>query len=142
MLSKRLNELAQQKAKLIELEKTILAERESAIQRLHLDMGYATRADLIKALREADKRRPKRGPKAAAAKPAAAAGKKRRRAKVTAELRAGIEAAIRQGGTGSAIAKKFGVSLPTVQNIKRAAGLTRNASAAAPAPAAPPPATS
>jgi len=44
---------------------------------------------------------------------------------ITPELRSKIESAARGSATGQAIAKKFDVSLPTVQNIKRAAGLTR-----------------
>jgi indole-3-glycerol phosphate synthase len=36
-----------------------------------------------------------------------------------------IIAEIKSGATGAAVAKKFGVSVPTVQNIKKAAGLVR-----------------
>lgn len=123
MLSKRIKELASQKAKLAELESAVLAEREETLQRLHLDMGYGSTAELVKALRGAARRAPKRGRRKAVA--AKGGKKKRTRAKITPELRAEIETAVRGGGTGASIAKQFGVSLPTVQNIKRAAGLTR-----------------
>jgi ParB/RepB/Spo0J family partition protein len=53
------------------------------------------------------------------------------RVEITPALRESILDAIKEGGTGAAIAKRFGVSLPTVQNIKRAAGLTRTADKAA-----------
>lgn len=57
--------------------------------------------------------------------------KKGRRVEMTDELRGLILDAIKEGGTGATIAKKFGVSLPTVQNIKREAGLTRTSDKAA-----------
>lgn len=129
MLFKRMQELASQKAKLVELENAVLAERESQLLRLHSDLGYETRAELIKALQSLKTKGPKRGRKKvrgkAKAKAAAPAKKKRTRAKITPEIRDGIIEAVKAGGTGAAVAKKFGVSLPTVQNIKRAAGLTR-----------------
>ena len=136
MLSKRMQELAVQKAKLIELENAIIAERDAQLRNLHEELGYATRDELINALCAVEKLAPaKRGCKkraAAAAAPAsapAAGGKKRRkRTKITAELRKSIEDAAKSGATGAAIAKQYGVSLPTVQNIKRAAGLTRGSS--------------
>jgi len=128
MLSSKIKELADYKAKIVELEKVVLEEREAALARAHADLGFASRADLIKALKALEKAGPKRGRKKSA-KPAAPAAKKarRKRTTITPELRDSILAAVKGGGTGSAVAKKFGVSLPTVQNIKRAAGLTRGA---------------
>ena len=126
MLSSKIKELADYKAKIIELEKAVLEERETALSRAHTELGFASRADLIKALRALDKAGPKRA-RRKGAKPAASAEKKsrRKRTTITPELRDSILAAVKEGGTGNAVAKRFGVSLPTVQNIKRAAGLTR-----------------
>jgi hypothetical protein len=45
------------------------------------------------------------------------------RAKVTAQIRAGVKTLTRAGKTGSAIAEALGISLATVQNIKKASGL-------------------
>lgn len=125
MLSSKIKELADYKAKIVELEKVVLEEREAALARAHADLGFASRGDLIKALRALEKAGPKRGRKPG--RKAAATEKKarRKRTTITPELRESILAAVKEGGTGSAVAKKFGVSLPTVQNIKRAAGLTR-----------------
>lgn len=130
MLTTKLQELSQYKAKIAELEKAVLAERQAQLQRLHSDLGFATRDELIKALRGAGTPKAKR-----AVKKAAPAEKKprRKRTTVTPELRANIEAAVRTGATSAAIAKQFDVSVPTVQNIKRAAGLTRGSSASVPA---------
>jgi hypothetical protein len=123
MITKQIKELESAKAKVVQMEKAVMAERAAALKTLHLDMGFATRDELIAALRgspAAGKRgRPKK------AKAAAAPGRKsrRKRAKITPELRQNIIDAVKAGGTGNAVAKKFGVSLPTVQNIKKAAGL-------------------
>lgn len=131
MLSSKIKELADYKAKVMQLEKAVQEEREAALARAHLDLGFASRADLIKALRALEKAGPRRGRRKGAkgakgAAPAAAGRKgRRKRTKITPELRDSILAAVKEGGTGSAVARRFGVSLPTVQNIKRAAGLTK-----------------
>lgn len=68
----------------------------------------------------------KSGLKAAAPKAPAGASKKKR-TKITDELRAQVVAAMKEGGkTTNEIAKEFGISVPSVANIKKAAGLTRN----------------
>jgi len=48
-----------------------------------------------------------------------------KRTLITAELRQGIIDALKAGGKGNAVAAKFGVSVPTLHNIKKAAGLTK-----------------
>ena len=128
MLTPKLQELAQFKAKVEQLEKSIVAERQGLLARLHLEVGFSSRAELIKALRALGNSSGLRGRPRGTAKAHASASKgRRRRAKVTPELRGAIIAAIKGGATGGATAAKFKVSLPTVQNIKRAAGLTRKA---------------
>ncbi|MGH8021042.1 MAG: helix-turn-helix domain-containing protein [Opitutaceae bacterium] len=129
-----MQELAAQKAK---IEEAMIAERKAQLANIHEEYGYGSREDLIAALRGSGQSAParktagKRGRKkravaAAAPKPAASRGRKRRkRTTITPELRKSIESAVRSGKTGAAVAAEFGVSLPTVQNIKRAAGLTR-----------------
>jgi hypothetical protein len=136
MLNKKLTELIQYKSKVAELEKEFLSERAAQLQRLHTDMGYATRKELIKALRAVADAPVKRGAKKKAAAPAKKA--KRTRAKVTDELRAQIVEAVKGGATAAKAAKQFGVSVPTVQNIKKAAGMVKARGAA---PADVPPAT-
>ncbi len=128
MLSSKIKELADYKAKIVELEKSVLEEREAALSRAHTDLGFASRTDLIKALKALEKAGPKKRGRKKGAKTAAAPAEKkgrRKRTTITPELRDSILAAVKEGGTGAAVAKRFGVSLPTVQNIKRAAGLTR-----------------
>jgi DNA invertase Pin-like site-specific DNA recombinase len=117
-----MQQLAAYKAKVERLEKTINDERVALLRRLHTDTGFASREELIAALRGIGGGG-RRGPKPGGS--TTKGGRKRKkRAKITPELRDQIIAAVKAGGTGNAVASKFGVSLPTVQNIKRDAGLT------------------
>jgi hypothetical protein len=126
MLNKKLKEISLYKAKIAALEKSILAERQTKLKKLQSDLGYGSTADLIEALRSLNGAAPtaSRGKVSTAA--AGGPGRKRRkRAKVTDEMRQGMVTALRAGGKAGDVAKQFGVSIPTVQNVKRAAGLTR-----------------
>jgi hypothetical protein len=66
-------------------------------------------------------------PAARAAKPKPPAkARKRTRAKITDAIRAKVIGAVKAGGkTAGKIAKECGISVPSVANIKKAAGLTR-----------------
>jgi hypothetical protein len=68
-----------------------------------------------------------RGRKPAKAKVAAKAPKagRRRRAKITDATRAQVKKLVEAGKTGGEIAKSVGISLPSVQNIKKALGLVK-----------------
>lgn len=141
MLKDRLKEIENQKSKLASLQKALLED-------LHTVLGYAKRSALIqelqgvtrprtakKATKKATKKTAKKtarkaakkaAPKKAAKKAAPKGGKRRKRTTITPELRNDIIAAVKGGATGSAVSKQFGVSVPTVQNIKKAAGLTKS----------------
>ena len=121
MLTSQLKELAKAKAKVVDLESAISKNRKKQLEKLHADLGFDSRESLISALRSLGKGG---GARARASKPRGKKGR-HKRTTITPELRTKIEAAVRAGGKGIAVAKKFDVSLPTVQNIKRAAGLTR-----------------
>ena len=54
---------------------------------------------------------------------AAGGGRRRKRAKITDETREQVKKMVAEGKTGAEIAKTVGISLPSVQNIKKAAGL-------------------
>lgn len=129
----KINQLEAAKAKVAELEKNVTTERQQALAALPSDFGYADLNSFIKALKAASKggsRKGKKAPKAAKVK-----GGKRKRAKITPEVKQQVIAAVQAGTPGAKIAKDFGISLPSVQNIKKEAGLVK-ARAAAPAPAA------
>ncbi|MEZ5276259.1 MAG: hypothetical protein R3F07_07765 [Opitutaceae bacterium] len=144
MLTEILKEIDHQKSKLEALGQSML-------ENLHSMLGYESRSDLIKKLQglgapkkatrtkrkaaarsssrkapKAAKKAPAKAAKKAPAKKAARkAGGRRKRTTITPEIRDGVIAAVKGGATSGAVAAQFGVSVPTVQNIKKAAGLTK-----------------
>ncbi|MDQ8184439.1 hypothetical protein [Pelagicoccus sp. SDUM812002] len=133
MITNTQKQIAATKAKLEALEKKAAAEAAKKLTNLHADLGFASRADLIVALSslESVKAKPGRKPQAVvkkAGRPAVAqkASKRAKRAKITEELKAKVIDAVKAGGKGAAIAKEFGISIPSLQNIKKAAGLTKS----------------
>lgn len=85
----------------------------------------AVKKTVKKAARKPAKKAAKKSAKKSVKKAARKSGGRRKRTTITPQLRNDIIAAIKSGATGAAVAKKFGVSVPTVQNIKKAAGLIR-----------------
>jgi DNA invertase Pin-like site-specific DNA recombinase len=114
----QLNQITAAKAKLAAQEQAIFQEREQALAKLPASHGYSDLKSFIKALKKATK-------------PA-----KRTRAKITPELKQQVLAAIQEGKTGAEIVKAFGLSLPSVQNIKKEAGLVKVRASSQAAPAA------
>ena len=133
-------ELQKAKAKLAQAEAKLSADRVAALGKLHSDYGYTNLNEFIKALKSAAGKAGK-GKKAKAAakaakapkapKAAKASGGKRTRAKITPELKQQVVAAVQAGQSGAEIAEAVGMSLPSVQNIKKEAGLVKARGAAA-----------
>jgi hypothetical protein len=121
-------ELQKAKAKLAQAEAKLASDRVSALAKLPGDYGYANVNEFIKALKaaagKAKKSKVSKGPKAAKAPKAPKAGK-RTRAKITPELKQQVITAVQSGQSGAEIAAAFGISLPSVQNIKKEAGLVK-----------------
>lgn len=128
-------ELQKAKAKLAQAEARLAADRVSALAKLPGDYGYNNLNDFIKALKAAvgkgGKGRKSKVAKASKA-PKAAKTVKRTRAKITPELKQAVIAAVQAGQSGAQISKTFGISLPSVQNIKKEAGLVKARGTAAP----------
>jgi transposase-like protein len=139
MVTDKIKELQDLQAKAAELQKAIDTERQQELAALPGRYGFDSVEAFIKAVRgAAGGRGKKRGRKAKATLTAG----KRGRTKITPELKGKVIAAVQAGKTGAAVAKEFGISLPSVQNIKKEAGLVKPRSsdaapesAAAPAPA-------
>jgi DNA-binding NarL/FixJ family response regulator len=132
MVTEKIQELAQLQAKAAKLQAAIETQRTAELASLPSKYGYASLDEFIKALKAAVSsggKRGRRGGKAKAAKAAKApkkkAGGKRKRAKITAELKQQVKAAVEAGRTGAQIAKEFGISVPSVQNIKKELGLVK-----------------
>jgi hypothetical protein len=119
MVSNLLAEVRKQERKIAIREAKLLHERALALSGLPGMYGFDSAAAFLKAVRAAV------GP-ASKKRTGKAKSGKRRRAKITPKIKEGVAAAVKEGKTGSEIAKKFGISLPSVHNIKKAAGLVKN----------------
>lgn len=122
MLTNRLKELEMARAKLAQLEAQVAADRSAELASLPGQYGFESMNEFIDALRSTGGKR--RGRKAGKAT-MTSGGKRRTRAKITDETRAQVKKMVEAEKTGSEIAKSLGISLPSVQNIKKALGLVK-----------------
>lgn len=131
MVTETVKELKAAKAKLAELESTLAKERTQALAALPTAYGFESTEEFIAALKDAVGARggrgrgrgAKRGRKPAAA--SAAPKKRGKRAKITPETKEKVKQLVNDGQTGNQIAKALGISLPSVQNIKKELGLVK-----------------
>jgi len=123
MVTKQIKELEVTKAKILVLERSIAKRLQKELSTLHEKYGFPTIREFIAALKYAShgggSGRGTRG------KVAKAAQKRRRRAVITEETRASVKKLAEAGKTGAQIAKTLKISLPSVQNIKKALGLVK-----------------
>lgn len=117
IITNKAKRLAEYQAKIAKLQAEVEKDRARALAHIHEKYGFATPAELIKAIRAAAGGRWGR--------PGKKARFHRKRARITAELKQKIKAALKAGKTGGAVAAKFGVSLPSVYNLKKAFGLVK-----------------
>ena len=146
MAQDTIKQIAEYKTRLAALERDLFAQ----LAQLPAEYGFASAEEFLAAFNKAKNTKPVakvakvvKAPKAAkaskpakaakAAKPAKAARKAR--VTITPEIIAQVKALTEAGKTGKEIAKDTGISLPSVQNLKKKLGLIA-APAAAPAPAA------
>lgn len=116
-------ELAAAREKVRELETAIASERNQQLAALPAKFGFESPEAFIVAFRAASGKR--RGRKPGVAKAAGKPGAKRKRATITDSTRAEVKKLVESGKSGAEIAKAVGISLPSVQNIKKALGLVR-----------------
>lgn len=115
MVYSKIKELADARAAVESLEQSI-AEHLAGLPSTY---GFASMDEFIIAIRDA-----RRGNRRSQAKPVAA--KRRKRTKLTDSIRAKVGKLVRDGKSGSYIAKALGISLPSVHNIKKALGLVKS----------------
>lgn len=120
MVTDKIKALAATKAKVAELEKSIATELNRELAALPGKYGYDSLPAFFSAVRAAS-----RGKGRGKASGGAAEGKRRKRAVITADTRAKVKSLVEAGKTGSEIAKTVGISLPSVQNIKKDLGLVK-----------------
>ncbi|MFA5056977.1 MAG: helix-turn-helix domain-containing protein [Opitutaceae bacterium] len=114
----KIKQLADYQDKIVELQKKIEKERAKELARLPEKYGYQSVNELIKAIREAAGTGGKRRGRKIL--------RRRKRTRITAEMKDKIKGAIQAGKSGIQIAQDFGISLPSVYNIKKAFGLVKS----------------
>jgi len=126
MVTDKIKELEAARAKLASLEQSIADELNKELAALPAKYGFESVAAFAKAVQAASggggrRRGPKPGKKGRGGP-----GKKRRtRAVITDDTRAQVKKLVGDGKTGGEIAKALKISLPSVQNIKKALGLVK-----------------
>lgn len=125
MLTDKLKKLTATRAKVAVLEQSIAAELNRELAGLPGKFGFKDTGAFIAAVRAASGKRRGRKPGGVKAAPVqrTAAGKRRKRAKITDATRAEVKKLVEAGKTGMEIAKAVGISLPSVQNVKKQLGL-------------------
>ena len=114
MVTNKLKELEAAKTKIAQLEKSIADEMAQELAALPAKFGFGSVQAFLKAVKAAS-----RGGR----KPAKSA--KRTRAVITPETKAKVKELVAAGKTGKQIAKVAGISVPSVQNIKKELGLVK-----------------
>ncbi len=125
MLSKKLKELQAARDRLASLEKTMEAE----LAALPAQFGFASAQAFADAVVKASAAGTRQARKAGRRKGAVKPKGKRKRSVVTDELRTQVKQLAEAGQTGSEIKAATGLSLPTIQNIKKAFGLVKTRAA-------------
>lgn len=122
IVSAKLKELQATRAKLASLEEAVKSELHKELAALPAKYGFESAEEFVAAVRTATGSRARRG------RPVGSkSGKARRhRAVITDETRAIVKKLVESGKTGSEIAEQVGISLPSVQNIKKALGLVKS----------------
>ncbi len=127
MVTDKMKELEAARAKLAALEQSIQGELHKELAGLPTKYGFASAEDFLAAVRAATGAKVRRGrkPGKAGAGKGAPGKKRRKRAVITEATRGEVKKLVEAGKTGSEISKTLGISLPSVQNIKKALGLVK-----------------
>ena len=135
MVTDKLKELEAARVKLAALERSIATELNQELAGLPAKYGFPSISEFVAAVTSAaggggrGRRRgrpPGNGSASAKAAPAKKGGRKRRtRAVITDETRAQVKKMVDAGKTGAEIAQTLKISVPSVQNIKKALGLVK-----------------
>jgi hypothetical protein len=120
MVKELIKALKETKAEVESLEARIAKEIKKSLAKLHTQHGFESVDSFVKAVKEASREAEASGRKAGKA-----VLRRAKRAKITADVRALVKKLAEAGKTGADIAKAAGISLPSVQNIKKALGLVK-----------------
>ena len=130
MVTDKIKELEAARAKVETLQQSIADELNKELAALPAKFGFESVRDFVRAVNAAAGggrgRRRGRPPGKGKAAGAKKGGRKRRtRAVITDETRAQVKKLVDAGKTGAEIAQTLKISVPSVQNIKKALGLVK-----------------
>ena len=128
MANNRLQELEAARAKLARLEQSIADDLAKLPSRYGYDSAEEFARAVVSAAGGSGRGGRRRGRPPGSAKSAGKGGpgkKRRRRSVITDETRAQVKKLVEGGKTGADIARTVGISLPSVQKIKKALGLVK-----------------
>lgn len=116
MLTDKIKQLAATRLKVARIEATIIAKRDAELAELPAKYGFAGLREFVIAVREAsDGRRSRKSRRLG----------RRKRAEITGAKRARVCRMAKKGKTGQQIADAVGISVASVNGIKKQAGLTK-----------------
>lgn len=121
--TQKIKELESLRAQVSALEASIASEQQKELVGLPARYGFDNVGDFLAAFRRATGTGPGRK-HGSTAKAGPKAGR-RKRSVITDETRAQVKKMVGQDKTGAEIALALGISLPSVQNIKKALGLVK-----------------
>jgi hypothetical protein len=131
MVTDKIKELEAARAKLATLEQSIADELKNELAALPAKFGFESVGEFVRAVNAAagggrgrGRRRGRPPGKGKAGAKKSSRGR-RTRAVITDETRAQVKKMVDAGKTGSEIAESLKISIPSVQNIKKALGLVK-----------------
>lgn len=128
MFTTRLKELQTLRSSVARLEEEVARDLPGELAGLPARFGFSSVEDFVAAVAVAAGVSSGRRGRPAGRRAGVPAKARRKRARITDEQRAAVKKMVRAGHTGAAIAKDLGISLPSVQNIKKAFGLVKERS--------------
>ena len=123
MITEQIKELQAAQAKVASLQQSIADQMEAKLAELPASFGFDSMQSFIKRLKSVGGVRVKKTRAKKAAPPAS--DKKRARATITEGMKLWVKTLPEEGKTGPEIAAAVGISMPSVQNIKKAFGLVK-----------------
>lgn len=117
MVTDKIKQLEAAKAKLAQLEKSVAAGLQKELAGLPAAYGFDSVRAFFRAVTAASSGSGRKAAKSGA--------KRHKRSVITDATRAQVKKLSESGKTGAQIAKEVGISLPSVQNIKKALGLVK-----------------
>lgn len=127
MVTDKLKELSAARAKLASLERSIADDLNKELAALPAKYGFESAGEFLAAVSAATGAKVRRGRRPGSGGRGGPGKKRRARAVITDDTRAQVKKLVEAGKTGAAIAESLNISLPSVQNIKKALGLVRKA---------------